>query len=376
MQKSTTVTGYIRAIADQTHPLQTKLSLILTDFEPNGNRQGVPLSEKDNILKTAMYMPLKINFNGESFAGHTGAFPIGPIVNVYEGEDNGRAVIYGEAIIWNEVYNDVAEHLRIAFSEGVGTSWEIYYDDSTSDENGVQWLNGCVFAATAIVEVPAYGPNRTRVLAIAEALNNRVDTLNTLEVNQTMAAKEKADSTDMEETRNDLLDTQDLLFKLWEGVDTLFNKTFEIEAAQVENDIGKIASQFAEKLGQIADKIAKLSEANAEKDTALASVTSELETIKQEKAQAEKDALIAERTAKLSEAGLNLQTANSEYYFSLPDDVFSALVNDMLTVRGAKATSESTKTPDVIPEPLGATNNDITDDDLKIALKEAISTKR
>lgn len=39
------VHGYIRAIADSSHPLQTGLSLILTDFEPNKNNQGVPLSE-------------------------------------------------------------------------------------------------------------------------------------------------------------------------------------------------------------------------------------------------------------------------------------------------------------------------------------------
>ena len=141
-RKTARMNGFIRAVADQSHPLQTRLSLILTDFEPNRNKQGIPKAEAENILRTALHTPLKINFDGISYSGHKGAIPIGPIVNAYASTDNGRDVIAGEAVIWNDIYEDVAGHLKVAFAEGIGTSWEIYFQDSEKDNEGTEWLNG------------------------------------------------------------------------------------------------------------------------------------------------------------------------------------------------------------------------------------------
>jgi hypothetical protein len=64
MQQKALLNGYISAIASlggtKEHPLNSKLSLILTDFAPNGNKQGIPLKEKQNILSSALNRPLKI----------------------------------------------------------------------------------------------------------------------------------------------------------------------------------------------------------------------------------------------------------------------------------------------------------------------------
>lgn len=374
MTQKGTMRGFIRAVADQVHPLQTRLSLILTDFEPNGNMQGVPLAERDNIIATAKHQPLKINFTGDGYTGHTGAIPIGPITNAYAGVDNGRDVILGDAIIWNEVYNDIAEHLKVAFSEGVGTSWEIYFEGAETDTNGVSWLHGCVFAGTCVVEVPAYGPNRTRVLAIAEALEAREDTL--IEVENNMAVEQKvesaADTTNMDETRTQLLETQDLLFKLWEGVDTLFNKTFEIEAASVEKDIGAIAAQFAEKIGKIAEKLDKLSVASAQAEQ----LASELEVLKTERDNLAKAERITVRKAKLAEAGIEISpedTARLDRYMSMEDELFIALVEDIKIVNAKRSTAEQ-KTV-VIPEPNG-NGTDLTTEELVQALRKEFSTRK
>lgn len=353
------VNGYIRAVADQSHPLQTKLSLILTDFEPNGNRQGIPRSEKENILRTAQFMPLKINFNGSSYAGHTGAVPIGPITHVYETSEDGRDIIAGDAIIWNEVYNDVAEHLKVAFSEGVGTSWEIYFEDSVKDDNNVEWLSGCVFAGTCVVEVPSYGPNRTRILAIAEKLQDRADTLNELEKSMSGA--------DMEQTRTELLEVQDILFKLWEGVDTLFNNTFKIEAAQVEKDIGKIAETFAEKLSKLSERIGKLMSETAEKDRVVAELTAaqaELTTLKQEKVEAEQRETLRVRTAQLKEAGID--ESRYEIYVAMDEELFKTVVADFIA-HNKKTTAE--QKPAILPEPKGS-NDSYSVEDIVNALKE------
>lgn len=347
MKHKSTVNGFIRAVADQTHPLQTKLSLILTDFEPNGNKQGIPRDEKDNIIRTAQYMPLKINFNGTTFTGHSGAFPIGPIVAAYESTDSGRDVIMGDAVIWDEVYSDISEHLKVAFSEGIGTSWEVYFEDSVKDDNGIEWLTGCVFAGTCVVEVPAYGPNRTRVLAIAEKLAE-------MEINMAKEQNTATAETDMVETREELIQVQDILFKLWEGVDTLFNTTFEIEAAQVENDIGKIAVQFAEKLSKLADRINELRAASSE----LTSVSAELETLKREKQESELLRARAERKARLIDAGIEMTDEKLEQYMSMSDEVFTTLVSDVSTInKKSKTTAEQNV---VLPEPLGKQEIDAT----------------
>lgn len=368
MQQKITVNGYIRAVADQDHPLQTKMSLIITDFEPNGNKQGIPESEKQNIIHYALNMPLKISFDGKGYAGHTGAIPVGPIINVYESEDNGRRVIAGDAIIWNEVYDDIADHLKVAFSEGIGTSWEIFYDSIDTDSNGNQWLHGCIFAGTAIVQVPAYGPNRTRVLAIAEQLAEHADKM--MEITEKMSDKAQAD--DLSTTRQDLTDVSDLLFKLWEGVDGLFNKTFEIEQATVETDIAKIAESFAEKLSKIAGKINDMSSKLGLSEAELTTAKAELDQLKKEKAAAESAKVAADRKNQLLEAGIDEDTfqAKAELYLGMTDDVFGAFVTGLTAVRSkVSAKAESVYK---LPEPLSKSDSPLTTAQLAAELSKEI----
>lgn len=366
--KSIRVNGYMRAVADSDHPLQTKLSLILTDFHPNGNKQGIPITEKLNILTSAKYQPLKINFDGDGINGHIGAMPIGPIISVYESTDNDRDVIAGDAIIWNEVYDDIADHLKVAFSEGIGTSWEIFYESSEIDESGVEWLHGCTFAGTCVVKVPAYGPNRTRILAIAEQLHKQEPRL--LELQQEMAKQANAASDTMDVTREELLEAQDLLFKLWEGVDGLFSKTFEIEEKQVTNDLGTIAEQFAEKISKLSTKITDLVQSLAEKETLLTTAKAELDVLKKDAEEKAAAALLADRKSRLTTAGLDEETftARQAIYMAMETDVFDTVVTDMLLVKGKKA--ESTQQKPLIPEPTGSVQTSPSLEDIAVELNK------
>lgn len=359
------VNGFIRATSDQHHPLQTKLSLIITDFAPNGNKQGIPQTEKQNIIRTAQYTPLKINFNGESYAGHTGAFPIGPIINAYEGNDNGRDIICADAILWNDIYEDIDDHLKAAFAEGIGTSWEIFYETATVDDDGVSWLNDCVFAGTCVVDVPAYGPNRTRILAIAEKLN---------EVTK-LSDKDNTKAEDLSDTRNDLNEAQDLLFKLWEGLDTLYTKTFEIEQATVETDIGKIAASFAERISKIADHITSLSEKLGLSTAELETITAERDQLQTDKATAERQALATNRKSRLIEVGIEFtddDTAKLDRYLAMTDEVFAALIADFST---ARKSSTAEQQPKLIPEPL-STVKEYTTEEIGAELRKNFSNKR
>jgi hypothetical protein len=146
--KVASLDGYIKAVAS-THPLQTELEIMITTYQPNKNKEGVKKAEAQNILRTAMNSPLKINYETLS---HTGAKAIGSITSVEERVDR----IIGRAVIWNDLYPDEAELVQSA--RELGTSWEIYYDpDKTVVEHGVSWLGGCVFAGLCVVSTPAYG---------------------------------------------------------------------------------------------------------------------------------------------------------------------------------------------------------------------------
>jgi hypothetical protein len=164
--------GYVYAVANTAeqngHPLQTKISFVLTDFQPNINKQAVPKSEADNIIATAIGMPVKINFNGLSEGGHTRAVPVGPITSAKLDTIEDRDVILADAILWKHEYEEIDDYLKSSTAENkrVGTSWELYYKES-EDVDGIEWLHGIVMAGTAIVKDPAYG-DRTPILAIAE----------------------------------------------------------------------------------------------------------------------------------------------------------------------------------------------------------------
>jgi hypothetical protein len=160
--------GYIKMAEQSSHPLMREVELILTDFEPNANKEGIPLEEAENIIKTAKNTPLKIAASESEYGGHSGAIPVGPITDVYMDTHDGKPVIKARALIWSDEFKQVYELIKSESNtrEYVGTSWEVYY--RASDKVGeVNWLRDVTFAGTCIVDSPAYG-NRTKILKVAE----------------------------------------------------------------------------------------------------------------------------------------------------------------------------------------------------------------
>jgi hypothetical protein len=150
------------------NPFIKEIEVVLTDFEPNNNGEGIPKSEIENVIKTSRHTPIKIAASSSSYGGHTGAHPVGSIVEAFVDTYEGREVIKAKAFIWKDEYPAVYDLLKSQASEGkfIGTSWEIYY--SSADEvDGVRWLKDVTFAGTCIVDNPAYG-SRTPMLSVAE----------------------------------------------------------------------------------------------------------------------------------------------------------------------------------------------------------------
>jgi hypothetical protein len=382
MKHTTRLKGYIRTSSGLTtanNPLQSRVEIILTDFEPNLNKQGVPVTEKQRLLTSALNMPLKIDFDGTDFYGHVGAIPLGPIIRVWEDTYNGREVIKGEAVIWTEYYKDIAEHLKALFDIGVGTSWEIYYADSSVDANGVEWLQDIVYAGTCIVETPAYGPERTRVLAIAEKLGERhmegeIESSGELDttVNPIIAEKETAAETEDTTVREDISQAQELLIRIYEGLESLYVTTYEIEREQTEANIGTIAENFASLIDQIATKIAAMR-------SSMSSLSEELTTLKTAEAtrvaEAAKTALAQTRKNRLVTAGIfNAErwAVRKDVILTMSNEDFDAYVEDLssFVLSGVKSQAEITNP--VIPEPVGSSDDTVTAEELGIVLKKAL----
>jgi len=354
MPESILVNGYIRAVADQTHPLQTRLELILTDFEPNGNKQAIPVSEKQNIINSALNMPLKINFDGE-INGHVGAIPIGPIVSAFESTDNGRDVIAGEAVVWNEIYDDIANHLRVAFAEGIGTSWEIYYEKLEIDQNDVQWLQGCVFAGTCIVHTPAYGPSRTRVLAIAEELKAK-------DANNKRLSMAKNDTTDVAQAsdvvslQDDLSSAMNVLSTIYEGLWNMFDQTYEIEQKLATDDMSSLAGNFEKLISSIQKQFNDLKERAGLAEAAQAELTALKDQIQQIESDKREAELLTARKVKLSEAGIEIANVEDRkaFYLGMSEETFTQYIADLTAVKGKSATASLDKP--IIPEPSSETD--------------------
>lgn len=161
------------------NPYTTKLLMVLTDFKPNANNEGVPKSEIENITRSALHMPIKINFARDKYGNHAEAIPIGPITSVFL--DEADDVLYAEALIWDEYFKDISEHIadKIKTGEPVKASWEIAHD-GYDEIDGVKWLKDCTLVGHCIVENPAY-KERVRVLSVASKEENKqMDEINKL----------------------------------------------------------------------------------------------------------------------------------------------------------------------------------------------------
>lgn len=148
------------------NPLQRVIKFVLTDFKPNKNKEVIPPEEAENIIKTAVFSPVKINFRGNKPSGHAFAEPIGVITSA-ELQDG---IVVATAKIWESENPEITDWIESAVKEGnpVLFSWEVFYDAAKSAiEEGVKVLRNVIVSGVSIVENAAYG-SRTRLLSFSE----------------------------------------------------------------------------------------------------------------------------------------------------------------------------------------------------------------
>lgn len=149
--------------ATVTNPAVSWAKFVLTDDKPNGNKQRIPKEEFPNLIKSGVYMPIKMA-KGVIRDGHEVSEPIGVITNLME---QGNQIL-GLAALWTGERTDDVGLIKdlIKQHKKVNLSWEILFRDSNITADGIEELRGTFLRASTIVNRPAYG-DRTPILAIA-----------------------------------------------------------------------------------------------------------------------------------------------------------------------------------------------------------------
>ena len=350
------------------------LKLVFTDDAPNENNQAVPTEEFKNIIATGAYKPFKKAL-GYIAEGHEEAVPIGTIVNMQHSNDQIVAI----ASVWEEEFPEDAAAIREAYAakEPLNVSWELFYKDSTVDDNGVEWLQGISTRAVTLVNNPAY-QGRTPILAVAavwstEYINNLPDS-SFLYV-ESGGKKDSSGKTTPRSLRH-------LPYKDGEGnVDNRHLRNAISRASQIKlKDGSKISGSLATKLQEKARKILArvqegksnmeeleklqkslekvqaekaeledtLKETKAEGQTALdelIGLRTEVESLREFKTQVEEEKvraeLIKKRLGQFTEAGIEMTEeqflSDSERWLGLDDEAFEFVLKALVNTPGSSS---------------------------------------
>lgn len=162
------------------NPSFTWAKFILTDDLPNENKQRVPKEEFANLIKTGIHAPFKMAEGGIN-RGHEDSRPLGVITHLKEVGNK----IEGLAALWTREREGDITQLKDMFNNGTlpQLSWEIMYEDSSVDDEGVENLKGTALRAITAVGMPAYA-GRTPVVALASQAETQSEELNVEELDQ------------------------------------------------------------------------------------------------------------------------------------------------------------------------------------------------
>lgn len=189
------------------------LKFILTDDEPNANKQRIPKEEFANVIRSGFFTPLKMA-QGEIQAGHEDSEPLGVITHLTE---NGNQ-IRGLAALWSEERPDDVAMIKEAYAKKhpINISWELQYTVSSFEEDGTENLHDVSLRAATIVAEPAY-EGRTPIIEVASKNKKEDETLD-----------------ELEKTQKELEDTEELLTASQKDLDEAKKQLKELEEPSEE----------------------------------------------------------------------------------------------------------------------------------------------
>jgi DNA repair exonuclease SbcCD ATPase subunit len=300
---------------------------VLTDNLPNANKERIPEDEFDNLIRTGIFMPIKMAL-GKIADGHSNATPLGVISHLKKVNNQ----IFGLAALWERERPEDVSYIRQRYQnkEPLQLSWEILYSDSSTNEDGVKDLKGTALRAVTLVGMPAYS-GRTPIIAVA------------------------SENTDNTQEENKLEELEQLQSKLTELETSLSTKDTELSNTKAELET---------KATELDTKLAELSQA-----------LEELNTLRVYKAGVEEQKEIESRFAsiktKFKEASLDKDEdyfdKNKEMLLKLPQEALDFMIQEEVAF-SAKVT-QPVATSSVKVPPITQKSNSYTHEDIAKALK-------
>jgi hypothetical protein len=335
-------TDAIKVVASQTNPLQKQIEFVFTDFLPNKNKEGVREKEADNIIRTGINMPIKVDFRGGKVGDHPYSIPVGPITSMRRVGDQ----VHASAILWKDEFGELADYLEKASAseDGVHFSWELYYGGKSADDDGTTWYDDVVVAGATMVAKPAYA-GRTPLLAYAsEDFSNKVEDLE----RQVAALSEQLSHSEGE--------------KPMEPVDELKQQVADLEKRLVDLEAAKSTEEPVEA-------------SDEQQAPDVATLQTELEELRLFKSNVEKqqqrDALLASRRDVIKDVLSDDEyKAKSDFIAELSDDQFKTFTETLVTA-AQKAQKVQSSLRNGIPDPIGGSDGNVTTASLAEALRGA-----
>jgi len=184
--------------------------LVVTDDQPNLNKQRIPIEEYENLSQTGIHTPIKM---AETISGHEDATPIGTLTHL---KTEGNKLL-GLAALWKREREKDVTMLKQMYTDGTppNVSWEISYAEAKEDDEGVNTLYGTALNGISIVANPAYA-GRARFVAMSEKNN---ESKGDKKVDELEKAIQKINA--LEEKVSSYSDYEDVKMKLQEAENEL-----------------------------------------------------------------------------------------------------------------------------------------------------------
>ena len=343
----------LRQVAEaEANPLITWMEFVFTDDKPNVNSQGVKQNSFASIIDTGMYMPVKMEEG--KIGGHSLSKPIGTIKHL----EHADSEVVGVAAVWNKERPSDIALLRESYANGepLNISFELQYVDFEIDDDGVEWLVDPTVRAATIVSNPAYG-GRTPIISLASdknATNLPDSSFAFIEAGGVLKdgithprALRHFPYKDAEGEVSEEL----LIISLKEIETVEFNQKDSIlevlKTALSEYDKEKQSLMEKEKILELETTASTLRERIEELEGKLNELVTERDVLLSYKEKRELQDTQAEtlkaRLDILSKAGFTYDaeqvTAKSEYWLQFDDSAFTNYVDDIKTIKDAKAGS-------------------------------------